>query len=141
MSPQDAASHAHRPVPTYVATAFWLVAAISLGGALVLGWDTRDAALVALLFAVVVMIGIDRLYTTALQDRIILLEMKVRCAEVLPAGEDAKLDQLSAKQVVALRFASDAELGRLLDRAIREHLSPNDIKVSISTWRPDIHRT
>ncbi len=38
-----------------------------------------------------VVIGIGRLYTTALQDRIIMLEMKVRCAEMLPAGEDAEL--------------------------------------------------
>lgn len=128
-------------MPTYIATAFWLVAAVSLGGALILGWDTRDVALVALLFTVFVAASIDRLYTTKLQDRIILLEMKVRCAEVLPAGDDAKLDQLSTKQVVALRFASDGELGRLLDRTIREKLTPDDIKAAITTWRPDHLRT
>ena len=138
---QSAANHAHHPMPTYIATAFWLVAAVSLGGALIFGWDTRDVALVALLSAVFVVVSIDRLYTTKLQDRIILLEMKVRCAEVLPAGDDAKLDQLSTKQVVALRFASDGELERLLDRTIREKLSPDDIKAAITTWRPDHLRT
>ena len=138
---QSAAHHVHHPTPTYIATAFWLVAAVSLGGALVLGWDTRDVALVALLFAVFVAVSIDRLYTTKLQDRIILLEMKVRCAEVLPAGDDARLGQLSTKQVVALRFASDGELERLLDRAIREQLTPDDIKAAITAWRPDHLRT
>lgn len=138
---QSAANHAHHPMPTYIATAFWLVAAVSLAGALIFGWDMRDVALVALLFAVFVMASVDRLYTTKLQDRIILLEMKVRCAEVLPAGDDAKLDQLSTKQVVALRFASDGELERLLDRTIREKLSPNEIKAAIATWRPDHLRT
>lgn len=128
-------------MPSYIATAFWLVAAVSLGGALILGWDTRDVALVALLFTVFVAASIDRLYTTKLQDRIILLEMKVRFAEVLPAGDDAKLDQLSTKQVVALRFASDGELERLLDRTIREKLTPDDIKAAITTWRPDHLRT
>jgi hypothetical protein len=67
--------------------------------------------------------------------------MKVRCAEGLPAGEDARLTQLSPKQIVALRFASDAELGDLLDRAIRDRLSPDDIKRAIRQWRPDAHRT
>jgi hypothetical protein len=67
--------------------------------------------------------------------------MKVRCAEVLPAGQDATLAKLSKKQIVALRFASDEELGALLERAARENLSPKDIKASIKTWRADWHRT
>ena len=83
----------------------------------------------------------SRTYTTALQDRIILLEMKVRCAEVLPAGQDARLAELGPKQVVALRFASDEELGALLERAIREKLPPQEIKRAIKTWRPDYLRT
>ncbi len=70
-----------------------------------------------------------------------MLEMKVRAAEMLPAGQDALLAKLSPKQIAALRFASDAELGALLDRATRENLSPKDIKASIRTWRPDPHRT
>ena len=70
-----------------------------------------------------------------------MLEMKVRCAEVLPAGEDSRLAQLSPKQIVALRFASDPELGALLDRAIREQLSPADIKKAVRQWRADPHRT
>jgi hypothetical protein len=90
---------------------------------------------------VLVNISVARLYSTKLQDRIIMLEMKVRCAEVLPAGEDARLAQLSPKQIVALRFASDAELGALLDRAVRERLTPTDIKRAVRDWRPDLHRT
>ena len=50
--------------------------------------------------------------------------MQVRCARVLPAGQDEQLAQLSPKQVVALRFASDAELGDLLTRAVREQMTP-----------------
>jgi len=40
-----------------------------------------------------------------------------------------------------LRFASDEELGALLERAARENLAPRDIKASIRTWRPDPYRT
>ncbi len=138
---QSYASHAHHPVPTYIASVLWLLAAIAFVGTLAFGWDARDSALGWLLAAVLVLIAIGRTYTTKLQDRIIMLEMKVRCAEVLPAGEDAKLARLSPKQIVALRFASDEELGALLDRAVTSQLSPNDIKKAIAAWRPDHHRT
>ncbi|MCC7031845.1 MAG: hypothetical protein IT179_03320 [Acidobacteria bacterium] len=138
---QSYASHAHHPVPTYIASVLWLLAAIAFVGTLAFGWDARDSALGWLLAAVLVLIAIGRTYTTKLQDRIIMLEMKVRCAEVLAAGEDAKLARLSPKQIVALRFASDEELGALLDRAVTSQLSPNDIKKAIAAWRPDHHRT
>jgi hypothetical protein len=138
---QSAESHAHHPVLTYIATAFWLASAIAFGGAVLMGWNSQTLAFGCLLLAVLINISIERVYTTTLQDRVIMLEMKVRCAEVLPAGEDARLTQLSAKQIVALRFASDAELGDLLDRAVRDRLSPDAIKKSIRNWRPDLHRT
>jgi hypothetical protein len=138
---QSAASHAHHPVPTYVASALWLGAALAFVGSSVFGWNTMGLAFGLLLTAVFVNISIARLYTTKLQDRIIMLEMKVRCAEVLSAGEDARLAQLSPKQIVALRFASDPELGALLERAVRERLRPADIKQAVREWRPDLHRT
>jgi hypothetical protein len=138
---QSAESHAHHPIPTYIASAFWLAAGVSFGGEVLFGWNTQALAFACLLVAVFVNISIERFYTTRLQDRIIMLEMKVRCAEALPAGDDARLAQLSPKQIVALRFASDAELGDLLDRAVRERLSPDDIKRAIRQWRPDPHRT
>lgn len=138
---QSYASHAHQPVPTIVASLLWLVAVLAFSAAVFLGWDTRDLATGAMLAALFVVIAIGRLYTVALQDRIIMLEMKVRCAEVLPAGADAALASLSRKQIVALRFASDAELGVLLDRAVREQLTPDAIKRAVVTWRPDPHRT
>jgi hypothetical protein len=138
---QSFESHAHRPVPTVVAALLWLLAVLSFVAAVGFGWNTRDLAFLFVLAAMFVGLTIDRLYTTRLQDRIIMLEMKVRCAEVLPAGEDAKLAQLGPKQIAALRFASDAELGALLDRAVREQLPPPEIKKAVRQWRPDFHRT
>ena len=138
---QSYASHAHQPVPTLIASALWLLAAVAFIGTIAFDWDARDSAFGWLMAAVLVLISISRTYTTKLQDRIIMLEMKVRCAEVLPAGEDAKLARLSPKQIAALRFASDEELGALLDRAATEQLAPKDIKKAIKTWRPDYHRT
>ena len=94
-----------------------LTALVLLIGQLYLGWQTRDWAILAAIAAVIQLAVISRLYTVNLQDRVIMLEMKFRCAEVLPAGQDAKLAKLSKKQIVALRFASDDELGALLERA------------------------
>ncbi len=39
------------------------------------------------------------------QDRIIRLEMRLRLASLLPAAQQASINQLSPKQLVALRFA------------------------------------
>jgi hypothetical protein len=42
--------------------------------------------------------------------------------------------------LIALRFASDAELTKLAERALSENLARADIKKSIQTWRPDYWR-
>jgi hypothetical protein len=139
--PQSFESHAHQPVPTLVASALWLLAVLSFVAAAGFGWNTRDVASCFVLAAMFVALSIDRLYATKLQDRIIMLEMKVRCAEVLGAADGAKLAQLGPKQITALRFASDPELKALLDRAVREQLAPREIKRAIKVWRPDHHRT
>jgi hypothetical protein len=39
-----------------------------------------------------------------------------------------------------LRFASDAEVSKLAERALNEKLSRADIKKSIQSWRPDYYR-
>ena len=140
MADQSFESHAHRPTHTGV---LWLMALVAL--ALIVmqwfGYNTRDWAIVVIVLALFEIGWISRAYIVRLQDRIIMLEMKVRAAELLPAGQDAQLSKLTKPQIVALRFASDAELGTLLDRAVRESLTPKDIKAAIKTWRPDLHRT
>ena len=141
MAAQSYESHAHHPVPSYVAGGLTLLAVFLLYAHLHLGWHTEELAFTVLAMAVLTLVAISRLYTVALQDRIIMLETKIRCAELLPAGQEAHLAKLSKKQIAALRFASDEELGALLERAARENLTPKDIKASIRTWRPDPHRT
>lgn len=141
MAEQSFQSHTHHPVPTYIATIFWLLALVLLVGQAFFGWSVTNWLFAALLLTVAPLIALSRQYTVKLQDRIILLETKVRAAELLSAGQDALLAKLSPKQIAALRFASDEEFGSLLERAARENLSPKDIKASIRTWRPDWHRT
>jgi hypothetical protein len=138
---QSYQNHAHHPKPTYVLTVFALAALVLFIGAVFFGWNTRDWVIASLIGSVWVLAAISRWYIVALQDRIILLEVKVRAAELLSAGQDAHLAKLSKQQIVALRFASDEEFGQLLERAARQNLSPTEIKASIRTWRPDYYRT
>jgi hypothetical protein len=88
-----------------------------------------------------VLLSISRVYTTKLQDRIIRLEMRVRGASVLTPEQQRLLERLTLKQVAALRFASDAEMGPLIERVGREQLAPKDIKRAIRSWTPDFDRT
>lgn len=141
MADQSFESHAHRPVPTGIAALFTLIALVLLIGAWFFDWATLLPGVFSLALGVAMLVSMSRSYTVKLQDRIIMLEMKVRCAEVLPAGQDARLGQLTPQQIVALRFASDEELGALLDRAIREKLPPQEIKRAVKRWRPDHLRT
>ena len=140
MAEQSFASHAHRPTETGI---LWLLSMV----ALVLtvqqfrGAETRDWAIVVLTLAMFLVGWISRAYIVRLQDRIIMLEMKVRAAEVLPAGQDAELAKLTKQQIVALRFASDEELGALLERAVRENMKPKEIKAAVKKWRADHYRT
>ena len=96
MAEQSFKNHAHRPTPT---TIVWLLALVALGmmGWRVFSWSGRDWALALTIFAVIELGYISRVYIVALQDRIIMLEMKVRIAELLPAGEDLQAGQVVQK--------------------------------------------
>ncbi len=141
MSDQSYARHAHHPVEAYFAGGFTLVALITFVGAWLFGWNTRDLGLISLALAVALLVSISRRYIVRLQDRIILLEMKVRGAELLTPEQESRLTQLDKRQIIALRFASDAEMPVLVDRAARENLSADQIKREIKSWRPDRFRT
>jgi hypothetical protein len=138
---QSFKNHAHRPTLTVVAWLFTILALTFEIQTTFFGRERRGWAVLALCAAVFVLGWISRAYTVRLQDRIIMLEMKVRAAEILPGGQDAQLAKLTRAQIVALRFASDEEFSELLDRVVRENMPPKAIKAAIKTWRPDLHRT
>ncbi|MBL7899327.1 MAG: hypothetical protein JNJ99_12390 [Crocinitomicaceae bacterium] len=78
-----------------------------------------------------------RLFALRAQDRAIRAEENLRhfilTGKALPAG-------LRIGQIVALRFASDAELPDLAQKAEKENLKGDEIKKLIQHWRPDFHR-
>ena len=143
MQQQSFEHHAHQPVAVGVGYLFlWLaLASFALRWFLIGGRVTMAVGLFCLCAAVQMLLLTARSYTTRLQDRIIKLEMRVRTAAFLTPEQQRLLLQLNNKQIVALRFASDAEIPALLERAAREKLPPKEIKRAIKTWVPDLDRT
>ena len=72
------------------------------------------------------------------QDRVIRLEERLRCRELLSPDAAQKATALTASQLIALRFASDDEFGSLVERTLNgEFASGKEIKQAIKNWRPD----
>ena len=79
-----------------------------------------------------------RIFPLRVQDRLIRLEERLRLAQLLPPDLAARVGELSAGQLVALRFASDEEIPELTRRVLDEKIrSREEIKKLIRTWRPD----
>jgi hypothetical protein len=79
-----------------------------------------------------------RLMALTVQNRVIRLEQRLRFARVLGPAEQHEAEQLGLRQILALRFASDAELPGLVQRAAAGELtSPDAIKRAVTSWQPD----
>lgn len=76
-------------------------------------------------------------YALMLQDRLVRMELRWRYHVLTGKRLETLENQLRFKQLAALRFASDAELPALADRAVNEKLTPDQIKKSIREWQPD----
>jgi hypothetical protein len=75
------------------------------------------------------------------QDRLIRLEMRLRLRELLPADVFARATALPVRQLIALRFASDAELPALVGDVLAGRLtSQKDIKTRVKDWQADLLR-
>jgi hypothetical protein len=136
--PQNYANHAHRPIAWNVV---WLICFVALVASI---WTAvRDRTLIAHVVLVMAIglvgtVSVLRVYLLRVQDRVIRLEMRIRMAAL---GLASEFDHLAHRQVIALRFASDAEMTELARRAIAEKLPPDQIKRAIVNWQGDFFRT
>jgi hypothetical protein len=102
-------------------------------------WPTLLAALMG--FAFVLMFVSMRTFPITVQDRLIRLEMRLRLERILPAELKARISELPVRHLVALRFASDAELPGLVREVLDRKLTrPKDIKLKVHDWQADHQR-
>lgn len=92
-----------------------------------------SAALLMLAFLV-------RINPIKVQDRLIRLEERMRLATLLSEPARSRIPELTEHQLIALRFAPDAEIPQLVEETLRDNLGPKDIKKKIQNWRPDYFR-
>ena len=96
---------------------------------------------VLLAAALVVLVFYARVFPLAVQDRLIRIEERLRCERLLPADLQPRIGEFSANQMVALRFACDAELPLLARKVLDEKLTERKvIKQLIKNWKPDYQR-
>ena len=102
--------------------------------------------LIWILFSVVIFLFIylalmlRQHYALGNQNRIVRLEFKLRYFEIFGKSSDEVESKLSFDQIASLRFAYDDEFKILLDKAVQQNISGDEIKKSITNWRPDHNR-
>ncbi len=141
-APQTLKNHARLRPPFHffvlpVLLVHVIVQAVAVWGSptLAVGWSLIVA--VALLMAAL----LSRTQALTAQDRLIRLEMRLRLRDVLPADLKARIHDLTPPQLVALRFASDAELPELIRDVLAGKLETQKaIKTRIRDWQGDFLR-
>lgn len=92
---------------------------------------------VTLLSVILLSLMLRQHYALINQNRIVRLEMRFRYYVLTQKRFEPLEQKLTRGQVFALRFAPDEELQELVERALKENLSPDEIKRSIKNWLPD----
>jgi hypothetical protein len=101
---------------------------------------TSSIAFLAITILMLVTAFKSRTYALKVQDRVIRLEERLRLSGLLPETLGSRVGELTKSQLIALRFASDAELAGLVQRTLSENLAAKQIKEAIREWRPDYWR-
>lgn len=101
-----------------------------------------DQGFWALFSVVLILLAISiRLMILTVQDRVIRLEERLRYREILDPEIAVKAAELPIGQTIALRFASNEELGTLIERVLAGELrSPKEIKMAVKDWKGDYLR-
>jgi hypothetical protein len=103
------------------------------------GWSAILQVLLAI--ALILLYFFARVMVLTVQDRVIRLEERLRLARLLPADLQGRIEEFTVGQLVALRFASDAELPALAARVLQEKITDKKvIKGMVKEWKADYLR-
>jgi hypothetical protein len=81
---------------------------------------------------------LSRSQALTVQDRVIRLEMRLRLQRILPPELQTRIQDLTHRQLVALRFASDTELPQLVREILEGKLTTDkEIKLRVKHWQGD----
>ncbi len=103
---------------------------------------SADTAFV-LVGATALMTGVfvARLMALKVQDRVIRLEERMRLTRILPADLQPHIQGIRAGHLVALRFASDAEVPELVRAIVKDpSIKPKELKQRVKNWQADFFR-
>ena len=102
------------------------------------GFDADHAFGLLVAIALLLCAFYGRIFALTVQDRVIRLEMRLRMERVLPAELRGRIAEFSVAQLVALRFASDAELPELARKVIDGKIEDRKaIKQMVREWQAD----
>jgi hypothetical protein len=93
--------------------------------------------IVTLTIAAILLFIFVRVFPLKAQDRAIRAEEQLRHYVLTGKLLDRRL---TMRQILALRFASDAEFVALAQRAVEQSMSPDAIKQAVKEWRADTYR-
>jgi Family of unknown function (DUF6526) len=120
-------------VPVMVMNFFWSTYRWKVSG-----WSLNGLESVLLAAALAIGFLSVRRMALSVQDRVIRLEERLRCERLLPADLKPRIGEFTVSQLVALRFASDAELPALARKVLDEKISERKpIKQLVKNWRAD----
>jgi hypothetical protein len=143
MEAQSYSNH-RRFVPMFHGLLFGLLGLTLIGSIVNLyeSWGDHERMYSASLIVVLALCGImtalfGRIFALKAQDRAIRAEENLRYFALTGKLLDARL---TIRQIIALRFAPDAEFTGLAQRAAAENMEPDAIKRSVKIWRADLYR-
>jgi hypothetical protein len=123
-------------VPVMIINLIWAIYRWYVAG---FSWDGAERVLLAAGLALGFLSA--RIMALKVQDRVIRLEERLRYERVLPSDLKPRIGEFAVGQLIALRFASDAELPGLARKVLDEKIGERKaIKQMVRTWRPDYLR-
>jgi uncharacterized protein DUF6526 len=143
MEAQSYANH-RKLVPLFHQVLFGLIVLTLIGSLVNLYESLGDhqrlysaSLIVVIVVCLALLFFFCRTFPLKAQDRAIRAEENLRHFILTGKALDARL---TMRQIVGLRFASDAEFPALAQKAAAENLSGDQIKRAVTNWRPDHDR-